>query len=159
MLLFHVFPIKDLLPLSCLFCWYTFDLEGNFSKSIAIIEKKVGGGELRYSKQSYGCFCAFSKHLKLLSSRKQRCILQWCIIHIHISYKTCCINLAAENNDYLHSAYLANSEVQKSEVSTNRKQTQTGPLFKDSISLIKHSTALWTLRNKHNHKNLNWSDK
>ncbi len=53
---------------------------------------------------------------------------------------------------YLRSAYQANSEVQKSGVSTNQKQTAIGLLFKDSISLIKHSWALWTLQNKHNHK-------
>lgn len=53
---------------------------------------------------------------------------------------------------YRCAAYLENSEVQKSGVSTNQKQTAIGPLFKDSISLIKHRRALWTLRNKHNHK-------
>lgn len=45
-------------------------------------------------------------------------------------------------NLYLCAAYLANSEVQKSGVSTYKKQGAIGLLFKESISLIAHSRAL-----------------
>lgn len=84
--------------------------------------------DLRYSSQIDRCFCvdlaAFSKHLELLSDRKQRCILQWSVIQIQIS-RTCCINQAPQNNESLSLSQLSGqkNELQPSEVSTLQNKT------------------------------------